>query len=76
MMRQFLRRQTEAGVTNVIDKKSRVELVLELANKLDAQDLRWDHANIILQTYGVQPWTAINTVRRQQRRSIPRPMSS
>ncbi|QTJ67952.1 toll/interleukin-1 receptor domain-containing protein [Rhodococcus sp. ZPP] len=39
----------------MIDKKSRVELVLELANKLDAQDLRWDHANIILQTYGVQP---------------------
>ncbi|PBC51160.1 hypothetical protein CJ179_10400 [Rhodococcus sp. ACS1] len=37
-----------------LDKKSRVELVLKLAEKLESPDLRWDHANIILNTYGVR----------------------
>lgn len=36
-----------------LDKKKRVELVIAIAEKLDSHDLRFDHANIILQTYGV-----------------------
>ncbi|MGW0042261.1 toll/interleukin-1 receptor domain-containing protein [Rhodococcus sp. NPDC003348] len=39
----------------MLDKKTRVSLVLEIASQLDSADLRRDHANIILQTYGVQP---------------------
>lgn len=38
----------------MLDKKTRVQLVLEIAGKLEDES-RWDHANIILQTYGVQP---------------------
>ncbi|GAB21607.1 hypothetical protein GOPIP_010_00740 [Gordonia polyisoprenivorans NBRC 16320 = JCM 10675] len=37
-----------------MDKQGRVKLVLAIAHKIDDRDeLPWDHANIILRTYGV-----------------------
>lgn len=38
----------------MLEKKDRIDLVRALATKLEDPDLSWDHANIILNTYGVQ----------------------
>ncbi|MBY4277489.1 toll/interleukin-1 receptor domain-containing protein [Rhodococcus fascians] len=38
----------------MVDKKSRIKLVLQIAEELSSPNLARDHANIILNTYGVQ----------------------